>query len=86
MSESSTPISSESSTPIVGAPQTKAGVQPMVEANASTKISSMGDLEQKAPELARAIKEGIAFRIIGDMKRHNDRLKELYREQRQQNG
>jgi len=48
--------------------------------NASTPIAGMDDLKKKAPQLYRAMLEGIAWKIIGEMRHHAERLKKIYRE------
>ncbi len=72
----------ESTTTTTGAPTGKAG-----EFNASTQVASMAELQTKAPELYRAMMQGLATNICNDMKDHQDRLKEMQREaQRQAEG
>lgn len=64
-----------SSATSTGAPTGTAG-----EFNASTTIGSMSELQTKAPELYKAMMQGIATNICNEMKDHQDRLKEMQRE------
>lgn len=50
------------------------------EFNASTQIGSMSDLKDKAPELYKAMMQGLATNICNDMKDHQERLKEMQRQ------
>jgi hypothetical protein len=50
--------------------------------NASTPITSLADLKDKAPEVYKAMMEGIAQNIINKMNDHQERLKKLMREGR----
>ena len=50
------------------------------EFNASTAVSTMADLKEKAPEVYKAMMEGIAMHIVNEMKDHQTRLKEIQRE------
>lgn len=64
-----------SSATSTGAPTGTAG-----EFNASTQIGSMSELKDKAPELYKAMMQGLATNICNDMKDHQDRLKEMQRQ------
>lgn len=46
----------------------------------STKINSIKELREKAPEVYQKMLEGIAQNICGKMKDHQDRLKKMWRE------
>lgn len=48
--------------------------------NASTPISSMADLKEKAPELYKAMMEGLAMNIVNEMRQHQEKLKEMQRQ------
>ncbi len=48
-----------------------------------TKISSMKDLQNKAPEVWDKMMEGIAQNIIKDMRHRQERLKKMWRESQQ---
>lgn len=48
-----------------------------------TKISSVGDLREKAPKVFDKMMEGIAMNIISKMRKAQERLKEMWREGRQ---
>jgi hypothetical protein len=52
--------------------------------NASTPVSSVGDLKQKAPKLYNAMMQGIATTIISEMSDHQERMKELAEEGRRE--
>lgn len=58
-----------------GAPTGQAG-----SFSASTPVSNMADLREKAPDVYRAMMEGVAYKIVNDMKGHQERLKEMMRE------
>lgn len=49
----------------------------------ATKISSLGDLKEKAPEVYDAMMQGIMINFIGDQQRRIAHLKEMNREARQ---
>lgn len=46
----------------------------------STKINSIKELREKAPEVYQKMLEGIAMNICGKMKDHQDRLKQMMRD------
>lgn len=48
--------------------------------SAATPVANMADLKEKAPEVYKAMMEGIAMNIVNEMKDHQTRLKELQRE------
>lgn len=48
--------------------------------NIDTKLSSVADLKNKAPEVWDKMLEGIAQNIIKDMRHRQERLKKLWRE------
>ncbi|HRD54982.1 MAG TPA: hypothetical protein PLC42_01150 [Parachlamydiaceae bacterium] len=54
------------------------------EATGSTKFSSLDDLKRKAPKVYHQMMVGVATSIIADMRDHQERLKKL-REQGRQN-
>jgi len=45
-----------------------------------TKLHSMNDLKREAPEVHKAMMEGIAFSIVRKMQQHARRMKKLIRE------
>ncbi|QLH36656.1 MAG: hypothetical protein HWD61_11390 [Parachlamydiaceae bacterium] len=45
-------------------------------------VSTMGDLKEKAPEVYRAMLQGIAMNVCDEMRRHQRRLKEIMRKAR----
>lgn len=51
-----------------------------------TTVNSVDQLKQKAPEIYNAMLQGIAMNMIGQMKRKQDRLKEIMREARRAAG
>lgn len=46
---------------------------------AATSIHSMADLRKKAPKLYQMMLQGIGMSIVGEMQRHQARLKRLMR-------
>lgn len=56
------------------------------EPTTSTKVGSLADLRNKAPKVYRAMIFGIAMNICNDSKHHQDRIIEMLREERRQNG
>jgi len=48
-----------------------------------TRISSMKDLREKAPDVHKAMLEGIGLSIVRRMRMNQERLKKLWREGRQ---
>lgn len=52
--------------------------------NASTQIASLADLKEKAPDLYKAMLEGVGMKIVNEMKDHQQRIKELNAEGRRQ--
>lgn len=51
-----------------------------------TKISSLEDLREKAPEVYQKMLEGIAQKIVNEIKEHQDRLKKMMEEARRASG
>lgn len=47
---------------------------------AATPISSVGDLQQKAPDLYNAMMQGIALSIIAESQHHQDRIHQMNEE------
>lgn len=45
-------------------------------------VSSMADLKEKAPEVYRAMIQGIGMNICNEMRKHQRRLKEIMRKAR----
>lgn len=62
-----------------------AAVQSNAPANysSSTKISSLEDLKNKAPEVYNAMLKGLCMTIIRDMREHQEHLKETMRKGRE---
>lgn len=58
--------------------------QPTGDAN-STFVGSADDLKDKAPEIYKAVLNAMMTRVIADARQHNDRLKEVIRENEQNN-
>lgn len=48
--------------------------------NSNTKITSLQDLKEKAPEVWQKMLEGIAMNICNEMRHHEERIKKLRRE------
>ncbi|WP_166156414.1 hypothetical protein [Neochlamydia sp. AcF84] len=47
-------------------------------------ISSMSDLKEKAPEMHKAMMQGLAMNICNSMQKHQQRFKEILRKGRSQ--
>jgi hypothetical protein len=54
------------------------------EADANTKVQTMGDVAEASPEFMDEFMMGCVQKMIDDMKKADDRLKELNREARNQ--
>lgn len=50
------------------------------EVTSATTISSLADLEKKAPKVYKAMLQGIAMNICNQMQHNQERLKKLMRE------
>ncbi len=68
--------SSEAAPSSVGAP----GGGPNGNVDMNMTISNAEDLKKKAPEVWRALLEGIGMSICNRMKQRNDRLKKMMRD------
>lgn len=78
VSSSPTPSAADISTNSVaqaGAAQAHGGT-----VNSNTKISSLQDLKEKAPEVWQKMLEGIGMKICNEMRHHEERIKKLRRE------
>jgi len=53
--------------------------------DSSTTVSTMGELKEKAPEVYKAIEQGIAMSMINQMHDANDRLIQRMKEDRYRN-
>lgn len=80
MSEVNPVSSASSSSTTQAASSTGSPTGTASDFNASTQIGSMSDLKDKAPELYKAMMQGLATNICNDMKDHQDRLKEMQRQ------
>ena len=56
------------------------------DVTSATSVSSMEELKSTAPEVHRMMMEGIATNIVNEMKRRQERIKELMREGRRNAG
>jgi len=56
------------------------------QTNASTMISTMKDLKEKAPELYKETMKSVAWTIVRQVRKSARRLKEIQRKARQGNG
>lgn len=56
------------------------------EVSGVTRVNSMDELRTKAPEVYNKMMEGIANRIINEMRRRQERIKQLMREGRRNAG
>lgn len=86
--ESTQPISgsSTSSTQAVDANASAGTPSAAAQVNASTHISSVGDLKDKAPKVYDAMMMSIAQRITNEMNDHQQRIKRINDEARRNNG
>ena len=50
----------------------------------TTQIHSLGQLKEVAPDVYKAMMQGIAQTIVNDMNEHQERLKKMMQEARQQ--
>lgn len=48
----------------------------------NTTVGSLDELKEKAPEVYQKMMEGIAFSVITSMKRHQEHLEKVWRENR----
>lgn len=62
---------------------TQPGAPNSSEVNSSTTITSLEELKSKAPEVWQKMLEGIGMNICNEMRRHEDRIKELRRQYEQ---
>lgn len=78
MADEVTGVSSGSAVGAAGVGGAEGGPNGKVDMN--MQISSAEELKKKAPEVWRALLEGIAMSICNRMKQRNDHLKKLMRE------
>lgn len=84
MTDSVSPVSSASSSPPVEATQGAGQAKSAAAApNASTPISSVGDLQSKAPKVYDAMLMSIALNITKEMQHHQEHLKKIMDEARE---
>lgn len=88
MSESTGSVNESSASASTGAATgtSDAAAQGSQNWNMKTTVNSVEQLRQKAPEIYNAMLQGIAMNMIGQMKRRQDRLKELMRDARRAAG
>ena len=55
----------------------KAGTQPVTS---FSTVGSLGDLKAEAPQVYNAMMQGIAYSVISDMQKGQDRLKKMMRD------
>ena len=48
----------------------------------NAKVSTLQELKEQAPAVYKAMLEAIAQTVMSQMRKHDDRMKQLYREQR----
>lgn len=83
MSESVNPVQGKNPPVVdVATASEKAKTTAAGQLNASSTISSVADLKEKAPKVYYQTMVALATAIIKDMKHHNDRLKEMQAEAR----
>lgn len=83
MSDAISPVSSSSSSSPVAATQgSEQSQSPAAAVNASTTISSVGDLKQKAPKVYDGMLISIATKIVQEMRRSQEHLKKINDEAR----
>lgn len=75
------PISSPETEPTVEVPEGEGGQSPNRTINAT--FSSVEAFRSEEPELFEAMMEGLAMSIVSRMRKHNERMKKLMREGRQ---
>lgn len=74
------PSTAPSGTPAQGSAGAGAGY------TTSTTVSSLQELQKKAPKVYDAILQGIAMNICNEMKQHQDELKRIMDEERRNSG
>lgn len=82
LSESTPTSTTPSAASITSNPTSQAGaVQSNTSspASSSTRVRTVNDLREKAPEVWQKTLEGLATNICGQMKRHQERLKAMMR-------
>lgn len=75
MSEDIKPVSSSEGAQEAATPQASSGGDEGY--TAATTISTLQDLQQKAPKLYKAMIEGLASQMISQMRQQNEELKKL---------
>lgn len=71
---------SSSTAAVTQAPTGKSG--PSGTANSTQTISSMSELKEINPELYNMMMQGIAMKVVNDMRDHQQHLKEIMRKAR----
>lgn len=78
--------SSSASSAAAAAGSASAGSTKPAETTAATTISSMEDFKAKAPKVYNAMMMSIAQNITSEMNHHQERIKEMNRQARQDSG
>lgn len=66
--------------------QTPAAGANSKEVDSLTTIGSMEELKKKAPEVYNMMMQGLATNIVNEMRRRDERLKKMWRENRSRAG
>lgn len=82
--ESTQPTSSTGQTEEAGAPPPEEGKGKPGEVTGGTKIANIDEFQKVAPDVYKKTLEGIGSTICKEMRQHQERLKKLMREGRQQ--
>jgi hypothetical protein len=77
---SSAPVQPSSSDPSVAAAAAAANASKDMKETTFTKVGSLAELKEKAPEVYEKMMQGIAQNIISEMRERQERLKKLMRE------
>lgn len=81
---STTPVqpSANDPTTAAGAAQAHSGRK---DFSLGTTLGSLSELKEKAPDVYNQMMMGIAYTVVKSMRQHEERLKEMWREGREEN-
>ena len=77
---SSAPVQPSSTDPSVAGAAAATNASKDMKETTFTKVSSLAELKEKAPEVYEKMMQGIAQNIISEMRERQERLKKLMRE------
>jgi hypothetical protein len=77
------PVQPSSADPSIAGNVAQASKTSKKDYEMSTQVSSLNELKEKAPEVYKKMMEGIAYSIIGRMRKAQEHLKEMWRESRE---